>query len=152
MADNGSINSAGFWPMSQFHFSVNWDSTEMVFQEISGLDSEIQQIEYRQGNNPVFSTIKMPGMIKTGNITMKRGVFVSEDKFWDWYHKVEMNSMDRVPITIRLLDESHAPVMTWTLINAWPTKIKGADLQSSGQEVAIESIEIAHEGISIANA
>lgn len=63
-----------------------------------------------------------------------------------------MNTIKRVPVTISLLDEAGAPTMVWTLANAWPTKITGTDLKADGNEVAIESIEIAHEGITIDNA
>ncbi len=63
-----------------------------------------------------------------------------------------MNTIKRVPVTISLLDESGAPTMVWTLANAWPTKLTGTDLKSDGNEVSIESIEITHEGITIANA
>jgi phage tail-like protein len=63
-----------------------------------------------------------------------------------------MNTIERVPVTISLLDEAGAATMVWTLTNAWPTKITGTDLKSEGNEVAIESIEIAHEGLTIANA
>ena len=60
-----------------------------------------------------------------------------------------MNTIKRVPVTISLLDEGRAPTMVWTLANAWPTKITGTDLKSDGNEVAVESIEIAHEGLKI---
>ena len=63
-----------------------------------------------------------------------------------------MNTIERIPVTISLLDEEGAPTMVWTLENAWPTKITGTDLKSDGNEAAIETIEIAHEGIKIENA
>ena len=151
MADDGSAESQTVWPMPKFYFEVKWDSDVMSFQEVSGLDVEVQPIEYRHGDNPVFSTIKMPGIKKYGNITMKKGVFVKDNKFWDWLNQIKMNTIKRIPITISLLDESGAPTMVWTLTNAWPTKITGTDLKSDGNEVAVETIEIAHEGLTIAN-
>ncbi|MBL0911957.1 MAG: phage tail protein [Bacteroidia bacterium] len=151
MADDGSAQSTTVWPMPKFHFSVKWADATMSFQEVSGLDTETQVIEYRHGDSAVFSTIKMPGIAKFGNITMKKGVFKSDNKFWDWYSQIKMNTIKRIPITISLLDESGNPTMVWTLKNAWPTKITGTDLKSDGNEVAIETIEIAHEGLEIAN-
>jgi phage tail-like protein len=151
MADDGSAQSTSVWPLPKFYFQVKWDSEVMSFQEVSGLDAEAQIIEYRSGDNPVFSTVKMPGLKKSGNVTMKKGVFKSDNKFWDWFSKIKMNTIKRVPVTISLLDESGAPTMVWTLANAWPTKITGTDLKSDGNEAAIESIEIAHEGLVIAN-
>ena len=140
------------WPLPKFYFMVDWgDQTDIAFQEVSGLDTESQPIEYRHGNSPKFSTIKMPGMIKSGNVTMKKGTFVNDNKFWDWYSQIKLNTIERIPVTIKLLDETGSPTMTWTLENAWPTKITGTDLKSDGNEVAVETIEIAHEGLTIAN-
>ena len=151
MADDGSAQSTSAWPMAKFYFKVMWDSTEIAFQEVSGLDAETQIIEYRHGNSPVFSTVKMPGIAKNGNITMKKGVFKSDNKYWDWYNKIKLNTIKRMPITISLLDEGGNPTMTWKVLNAWPTKITSTDLKSDGNEPAVETIEIAHEGISIEN-
>jgi len=123
----------------------------MSFQEVSGLDVQSEEIKYRHGDSPVFSVIKMPGMKKYGNVTMKKGIFKGDNKFWDWLNEIKMNTIKRVPVTISLLDETGAPTMVWTLENAWPTKIQGTDLKSEGNEVAVESIEIVHEGLTIAN-
>ncbi|MFK7887696.1 MAG: phage tail protein [Gammaproteobacteria bacterium] len=152
MADDGSAQSANVWPISKFYFQVKWDSEVMSFQEVSGLDVEAQPIEYRAGDSPVFSSINMPGLKKSGNVTMKKGVYKSDNKFWDWFSQIKMNTVKRVPVTISLLDETGAPTMVWTLANAWPTKITGTDLKSDGNEVAIETIEISHEGLTIDNA
>jgi phage tail-like protein len=152
MADDGSAQSTSVWPLPKFHFQVKWDAEVMSFQEVSGLDIEAQPIEYRHGDSPEFSTIKMPGIKKFSNVTMKKGVFKSDNKFWDWFNQIKMNTIKRVPVTISLLDESGKPTMVWTLANAWPTKLTATDLKSDGNEVSIESIEITHEGITIANA
>ncbi len=151
MADDGSAQSKTLWPLPKFYFQVKWDDKEMKFQEVTGLGAETQQIEYRHGDSPVFSTIKMPGIKKFGNVTMKKGVFKSDNKFWDWYNQIKMNTIKRIPVTISLLDEAGKPTMVWTLTNAWPTKITGTDLKAEGNEVAVESIEIAHEGLTVAN-
>ncbi len=151
MAEDGSTQSANIWPLPKFHFEVKWDSNVMSFQEVSGLDIQSEEIKYRSGDSKQFSVIKMPGMKKFGNVTMKKGVFKGDNKFWDWLNQIKLNTIKRVPITISLLDESSAPTMVWTLANAWPTKISSTDLKSEGNEVAIESIEIVHEGLTIAN-
>ncbi len=151
MAEDGSAQSETIWPLPKFYFKVEWDGNAMSFQEVSGLDVEAQPIEYRHGDSPVFSTISMPGMKKYGNVTMKKGVFVNDNKYWDWFNQIEMNVIKRVPVTISLLDQTGSATMVWTLNNAWPTKISGTDLKSDGNEVAVETIEIAHEGITIAN-
>ncbi|WP_268034049.1 phage tail protein [Algoriphagus sp. PAP.12] len=140
------------WPLPKFYFSVDWGSTtDIPFQEVSGLEIEAQPIEYRHGNSPVFSTINMPGIVKNNHVTMKKGVFVNDNTFWDWYNKIKMNTIERQNVVIKLLDESGSPTMTWTLTNAWPSKISSTDLKSDANEVAVESIEISHEGLTIAN-
>jgi len=151
MADDGSKQSTTVWPLPKFHFRVEWGGTRMSFQEVSGLDMEAQPLEYRAGNSPVFSAIKMPGLKKAGNVTLRKGVFKSDNKFWDWFNQIKLNTIQRVPVTISLLDEAGQPTMVWTLANAWPTKVTGTDLKGEGNEVAIETIEIAHEGLTIAN-
>jgi phage tail-like protein len=82
---------------------------------------------------------------------MKKGVLKSDNKFWDLFNSMKMNTIKRIPVTISLLDEAGKPTMVWTLANAWPTKISGTDLKSTGNEVAVETIVIAHEGLTIAN-
>lgn len=151
MADDGSKQSTSVWPIPKFRFEVKWDANVMSFQEVSGLDIEAQPIEYRSGDSKEFSVIKMPGIKKFSDVTMKKGVFKADNKFWDWFKQIEMNTIKRVPVTISLLDEAGAPTMVWTLTNAWPTKISGTDLKSSGNEVAVETIVIAHEGLAIEN-
>ncbi len=151
MADDGSTQSTTVWPIPKFYFQVKWDTEVMSFQEVSGLDVESQPIEYRNGDSPEFSVTKMPGIKKFGNVTMKKGVYKSDNKFWDWFNQIKMNTIKRVPVTISLLDEAGAPTMVWTLANAWPTKVTGTDLKADGNEVAIETIEIAHEGVTIDN-
>jgi phage tail-like protein len=140
------------WPMPKFHFSVDFGTIKnTAFQEVSGLETETQVIEYRKSSSPQFETIKMPGIAKYGNITMKRGVFVNGNQFWTWYNSIKMNVIERQTIVIRLLDEKGTATMTWTLNNAWPTKVTGTDLKSDGNEVAIDTIELAHEGMTISN-
>jgi phage tail-like protein len=139
------------WPLPKFYFSVNIDGTDYPFQEVSGLETETQILEYRHSNSKQFSTIKMPGIQKVGNITLKKGIFVKDNNFFKWYSAIKMNTIKRITVIVKLLDETGKPTMTWTLQNAWPTKIQGTDLKSDGNEVAVETIEFAHEGLVIAN-
>jgi phage tail-like protein len=152
MADDGSKEGAT-WPMPKFRFEVDFGTElkQIAFQEVSGMDKEVQVIEYRASNNPLFSTIKMPGIAKYGNVTMKRGVFVNDNTFWAWMDQIKMNTIARRTVLIKLLDESGGVTMQWQLNNAWPTKITGTDLKSDGNEVAVDTIEIAHEQLIITN-
>ncbi len=140
------------WSLSKLYFLVDWGSaTNIPFQEGRGLDIEAQSLTYRHGNSPVFSEINMSGIVKKGNVTMKKGVFANDNTFWDWYNKIKMNTIERQNVVIKLMDEGGNPIMTWILNNAWPTKISSPDLKSDASEVAVESVEIVHEGLTIAN-
>jgi len=152
MAVDGSKENA-VWPMPKFRFEVDL-GTELkgvAFQEVSGMDVENQIIEYRKSNSKLFSTEKMPGITKYGNITMKRGVFVNDNTFWKWHTQISMNTIKRRTVLIKLLDEKGKVTMQWQLNNAWPTKITSTDLKSDGNEVAVDTIEIAHEQLVITN-
>lgn len=138
--------------MTTFHFQVDWGGSKLGFSEVTGLNIEVQPIEYRDGLSPEYSPVKMPGLKKYGNITLKRGVFKGDNDYHDWLATIKLNQTERRDITISLLDEEHAPVMVWKVVNAWPTKITSPDLKATGNEVAIEQLEIAHEGITIDNA
>ena len=140
------------WPLPKFYFSVDLgDLKNVAFQEVSGMDKEVQPLEYRHSNSKLFSPIKMPGMVKFGNVTMKRGIFVKDNTFWDWMTETKMNIIPRRDVIIRLLDEEGKKTMQWTLRNAFPTKISSTDLKSEGSEVAIDTIEIAYEELEISN-
>ena len=139
------------YPLSKFHFQVNWGGTKIGFSEVSGLDIESEIIEYRQGASPDFSKIKMPGMMKYSNITLKKGMFKGDNEYYEWLQTIQLNTVERRDLTISLLNDAHEPVVTWKVQNAFPVKISGTDLKADGNEVAIETLEIAHEGLTIAN-
>ena len=139
------------YPIPVFHFRIDWGGTNIGFSEVSGLNMETQVIEYRDGSSPDYSTIKMPGMQKFGNLTMKRGIMATDNEFYNWWNTHQLNKIERRDITITLLNENHEPVVVWKVRNAFPTKIDGGSLKATGNEVAIESMEIAHEGISVEN-
>ena len=147
----GDKQSTNLWPIPKFKFKVQWDDVEIAFQEVSGLDVEAQPIEYRHGNSPGYSVLKMPGLKKYSDVTMKKGVFKGDNKFWDWFNQINMNTIARKSVTITLLTEGDTVAMVWKLTNAFPTKITSTDLKSQGNEAAIETIVIAHEGLTIEN-
>ncbi len=139
------------YPQPAFHFKVEWGGASGAFTEVSGLNLEHQVIEYRDGLSPTFSTIKMPGLNTNGEITLKRGIFKKNNEFYEWWNSVSMNTVERRDITVSLLDENHAATMVWKFTNAWPSKIEGASLNSTGNEVAVETITMVHEGLTIDN-
>jgi phage tail-like protein len=149
MAETGKEQSKETWPIVKFQFSVKIGDMEGLFQEVTGLSAETQQIEYRKGNSKEFSTVKMPEIKKFGNITLKKGIFKGDKDFWQFHKAVTMNAVERKTIVISLLDETNAVAMTWRLTNAFPSKITSTDMKADGNEVAIETMELAHEGLTI---
>lgn len=141
------------WPLPKFYLKVQIGSHANAghFQEVSGLDTDPQVIEYRHENSKLFSTIKMPGIAKTENLTLKKGVFVNDTIFWDWYNALKMNALKRENYIIHLLDETLKPTMTWELSNALPVKITGTDMKSDNNEIAIETLELVYEAIIVRN-
>jgi phage tail-like protein len=134
------------WPLPKFHFSVQLgNGIAATFQEVTGLDAEPQPIAYRHGDDATPYPVKMPGLGKVGNVILRRGIFGNDTTLWDWFKQVQMNTVARQTVVITLLDESAVPKRVWTLNNACPTKITGTDLKSEGNEIAVESVDIAFE-------
>jgi len=139
------------YPLPVFHFTVQWGGIRIGFSEVSGLTQENQAIEYRDGSFPEYSSIKMPGLRKFGNVILKRGIVAADNDFFKWLSTIRLNKVERRDVVISLLNEEHAPVMVWKIHNAFPVKLEGPQLKASGNEVAIESIELAHEGLELQN-
>ena len=147
--DNGAAQSKTIWPQPKFSFSVKIGDVEIMFQEVTGLSSEMEAIKYRGVNSKVSSTVKMPGFKKYGNVTMKKGIFKDDKALWTMYNAVKMNTIEKKAVTISLLDEDQGVAMSWTLTNAFPTKITVTDMKSDGNEAVIESMELAYEGLAL---
>jgi phage tail-like protein len=139
------------YPMPTFHFTVEWGGKRIGFSEVTGLTQENQAIEYRDGSFPEYSSIKMPGLRKFSNIVLKRGVVKADNDFFAWLSTVKLNTVERRGLVISLLDEQHRPVMVWKVTNAFPVKVDGPQLKAATNEVAIETIELSHEGLEIQN-
>lgn len=138
---------ANAYPLSVFHFKVQFGGADATFAEASGLTVENQVIEYQTGESAVHSTIKMPGIPKWGNITLKRGIMAADNGLYEWFATTALNKIQRRDVTISMLNELHEPIVTWNIINCWPVKVEGPGLKASGNEVAMETIELAHEGL-----
>jgi phage tail-like protein len=137
------------YPSPAYHFLVNWGGVSTGFTEISGLSIESEVIEYREGNSPEFSTVKMPGIRKYSNVILMRGIVANDNDFFLWINTIQGSQVQRRDVTISLLNANHEPLRTWKLRNAWPCKVQASDLKADGNEIAIETIELAHEGLSI---
>jgi phage tail-like protein len=139
------------YPLVTFHFTVEWGGNRIGFSEVTGLTQENQAIEYRDGSFPEYSAIKMPGLRKFAPITLKRGIVVHDNDFFKWLSTVKMNTVERRNIIIALRNENLDPVMVWHVSNAFPVKVDGPQLKAMDNAVAIESIDIQHEGLEVTN-
>ena len=124
------------YPLPKFHFQVDWGGSNLGFTEAKGLNKKGLSKKTR------FNKTKQPGLTKFTNVTLKRGVFKSSKSS-------RLIKFTKSDLVIRLLNEKGIVVAAWKLKNAWPLKIKATDLKAGSNEVVIETIEIAHEGLSL---
>ena len=135
-------------PLGAFNFVVEIDGImQASFAEVAGLSVEIAPIEYRTGNEDL-TVRKIPGLKKFTNITLKRGV-TSDRSLWNWIKQALDGKVVRASMSIMLMDQERKPVMRWNVREAWPCKYEGPVLNAKANEVAIESVEICHEGIEL---
>ena len=162
MVDNLGTGSGSLYPLTKMNFIVTVGSSttahKAAFSEITGIEATVDVIEFRQGNSENLSPLKIPGLVKHGNVTMKFG-YTLGNGFKDWINKCvssQRDGLDRADVTIELvdimtkasptvIDTSAAGTHTWILKNAWVTKYVAPDLNAMQSEVAIESVEIAYE-------
>jgi phage tail-like protein len=138
-------------PMTALHFSVSWEDDTSAFSEVSGLTAEAEVVEYRAGTDVSLTSKKIPGLKKFGNVTLKRGIMSQAvgNGLYAWYDTIRAGNVTRRSVIVQLLNEDLDPVMTWEMRDAWPVKLEGPALKSTGTDVAIETVEFAHEGFKI---
>jgi phage tail-like protein len=144
MAGTGSRND----PYSAFNFLVEIDGVTVAgFSECTGLSTETDAIEYRNGNEDI-TVRKLPGLKKYANIALKRG-FTDSKELWQWRKKVLDGKTERQPGSIVLLNEARKPTLRWNFREGWPRKWEGPALNGKTNEVAIEMLEIAVEALEL---
>lgn len=137
------------YPIPAFHYKVSWNNQDIGFSDVSGLTQEIQPIEYRDGLTGFNVPIKRPGLPKVNNINLKRGITQSNNELFQWFNNNGSPNVERRDVTITLLNDEGNPVMVWSVLQAWPIKCEGPGLKATGNEIAIESIELTHEGLTL---
>lgn len=136
-------------PFRTFNFELVIDNlTTGAFSEVSGLTAEGDAVDYREGTDVRANVRKLPGLRKYSNLTLKRG-YTKNKELWEWYTNIVNGVSDRRNVTIVLKNEQRQAVMRWHAEEAWLNKIEGPSFKASGNEVAIESIEIVHEGLTM---
>lgn len=155
------VNNGLDIPLTKMNFIVTADTAIAAFTEVSGVEASVDVIEFRQGNSNSLAPIKLPGLVKHGNVTLKFGCTLNND-FMKWATACvsETRNGDNIrEVKIELVDISEkAPTevtktvsgsCVWTLKNAWVTRYSAPDLNSTANEVAIESVELAYEELTI---
>jgi phage tail-like protein len=133
-------------PYAGFNFTVEIDGvTTAGFNEVSGLDGETDVIEYRTGDHENIVT-KLPGLKKHPNIVLKRG-FTKDTALWDWRKAVMDGKTQRRSGSVVLHNEAREPALRWNFREGWPSKLQGPSMNAKTNDVAIETLEIAHEGV-----
>ena len=142
MPETGSRND----PYRVYNFSLEVDGiTRAGFRECSGLDSSQDPIDYREGNEGLTAR-KLPSLVKYSNITLKWGI-TDDDELWAWRKKAMDGTVERKNGSIVLLNDALEEVVRWNFRDGWPTKWTGPSFNATGNEVAIETLEIVHEGV-----
>jgi phage tail-like protein len=134
-------------PYRAFNFQLEIDGIPLgAFSEASGLTAEGDAVDYREGTDKQSNVRKLVGLRKYANITLKRG-YTQDKSLWAWYGNIVNGQPDRRNVTIVLLNEARQPVLRWHAESAWVNKIEGPSFKASGNEVAMESVELVHEGL-----
>ncbi len=137
-------------PFKDYSFLVEIDGVaDTAFSEVSGLSAEAEVIEYREGADKPTSSRKLPGRVRYGDLTLRRGVTTSRVLF-DWWSTVVNGNLQRRNVAVILLDDARKEVRRWLLREAWIRKFEAGPLQAKGNEVLIESIVLTHEGLELA--
>lgn len=138
------------YPLPVFYYKVTWNNQDIGFSDVSGLTQEVQAIEYRDGlMKGTTPSLKRPGLKKITNISLKRGIVEKNNELFVWFNNSGAPNVERRDIDITLLNDEGNPVMIWSIFQAWPIKCEGPALKATGNDIAIESIELAHEGITV---
>ena len=133
-------------PYRNFNFLVEIDGiTQAGFSECTGFGASTEPIEYREGGENT-TVRKLPGLTKYDNITLKWGLTDSTE-LYDWYRQVVKGDVRRKSGSIIVLDAAGQERLRWNFVNGWPTKWDAPDFNAKGTDVAIETLEIAHEGV-----
>ena len=137
-------------PYPRHNFAVDIGAGDTIgFHEVELPSGEIEVIEYREGADPARSARKLPGLVTYPNVTLRRGITGSLE-LYQWWNTVREGQLLRRNVTITLLDEQRQPVLRWLLRDAWPAKLEAGPLNAQANEVAIETLELAHEGFELA--
>ena len=136
-------------PLVAFNFGIEVSGIiEGYFTEAAGLGSESEVVEHKIQKDGKEIVRKIPGRLKWGDVTLKRGITANMD-FWQWRKQVEDGKVAdaRKNGSIIMLDQEGAEVARWNFVHAWPSKVSGPNVSTTSNEVGIEELTLVHEGI-----
>jgi phage tail-like protein len=133
-------------PFLNYNFLIELDGiARAAFTEVSGLDATTEPVEYREGGEN--STVRqLPGLTRYSNIVLKWGL-TRDRELYGWYRQTVLGNVERKNGSIIVLDRQGSEVARWNFVNAWPTKYDIPDFNATSNEVAVETLELAHEGV-----
>ena len=137
-------------PYGGYNFRVEWDGIiQAGFKTCAGIETEQTAREYREGTDKGLVPRKLPGLLTLSNITLARGI-TDNRELWAWRDQIAQGKVTRKNVSVILMDDEGNEKWRWNLRNCWPTKWTGPSFDATANEVAIETLELAHEGLSLA--
>jgi phage tail-like protein len=137
-------------PYLNFNFRVEIDGLEVAgFSEVQVPEGRIEAVAYREGTDRSSAARLLPGRVEWEPVVLRRG-FAGDPALFEWWNELVQGNLSRKNVAIVLLDEQRRDVARWLVRRAWPSKLVGPDLRGLGNEVAIETLELSHEGVELA--
>jgi len=146
------------YPLPVYNYRVEIDGNALGFSEVSGLTMQTETTTYKEspiaGGAPGPKVMHMPSQSMPAHVTLKRGVVPtgSVTTLYDWFNARQTNQIDKKDVVIRLCDESGNPVISWTIVNAFPTKLDAPTFDAGSDDVALETMELMGDNITLATA
>jgi len=140
-------------PIQNYHFQVEWGGSKIGFSKVRNLGMGTYYHEYRHGASPEYHVSKIPGRQYFDDIILERGVFQGDNEFYQWWNETRAfsNQDIRRNITISILNSDHDPIVIWKVLNAFPIRLRMSDLDAQSNGIAIELLEITHDGLLLIN-
>ena len=133
-------------PLRNFRFRLEIDGIQQAgFTEVTGFDATVDPIDYREGTDPTHVR-KLTGLTKYGNVILKWGI-TSSTALYDWHRQIVDGNIVRKNVSIVGVDEAGNDIVRWNIVEAWPSKYDPSDFNAKGNDVAMESLELANEGV-----
>jgi len=149
VSSSGNLASSG--PYDAFNFTVEISGVSAaLFTECVLPVATIEVIEYRAGADLMSNIHKLPGLVKYGNLVLKRGL-TNSMALWDWFSAFASGTGTTAMVTVTLHDSAKTPVITWRFMNAWPLKYESPVLNGKVSALAIETLELAVDGMKVAS-